>query len=100
MVGDERPEVATGTGDCQLHGIRAELLSPPDSLPAPPLDPLAEQLPLRELPWKSFERLMVKMSTSVLGWSDVQEYGRPGQNQAGIDLFGFEGDMPRTCQVK
>lgn len=94
----------------QVYDLRADRLITPDvsSLP-PPVTPKVGDLPLRSSGWKAFERLMVAVVRDVHGWKDVREYGVHGQNQHGIDLFGYvdagteaaHSDMRvLTCQCK
>jgi hypothetical protein len=69
----------------------------PDELEAVP-DPVLELpsvrepalLPLRALTWVNFERLCVRLARHVEGLRSVRMYGRSGQDQRGLDLFGID----------
>lgn len=52
----------------------------------PILDPKIETLPLKDLPWKSFEILCAGLVEHVYKVKP-RLYGDPGQNQEGVDFF-------------
>jgi len=74
--------------------------SPPNT--APPLaDPAPALLNTHEMDWDAFERLILRMARALDGAYDVRRYGKPGQEQHGIDLVGFFADKrPSVYQGK
>ena len=64
------------------------LLEPPDADDiAPPVDTLAQLLPFGEITWQNFERLSLKLAT-IDGEAEYWRlYGRPGDEQGGIDIY-------------
>ncbi|OJT23739.1 hypothetical protein BO221_17315 [Archangium sp. Cb G35] len=76
-------------------------MAPSGRFPLPPVEPRAATLPLQQLTWEDFERLVEAFVDEVLKWQDVHRYGVKGQTQHGIDLYGYMADKTvRTCQVK
>ncbi len=74
-----------------------------DSLGMPEI-PITTRLSI-EIPkprdWQAFQRNCVLLFRDFLGDPHVQEYGRQGQNQKGIDLIGFRsGDTARAVGVQ
>jgi tetratricopeptide (TPR) repeat protein len=53
-------------------------------------------LNFHDLPWPTFERLLLKLLKDIEDARDVRAYGTPGQSQHGIDLVGFPRDLPAT----
>src|SRR5262249_26195506 len=49
-----------------------------------------------DMPWESFERLILRIARSVEGALDVRLFGNRGQTQHGIDLVGFFTDRDPT----
>lgn len=92
---------------------------PPTAHPSPPVEGLAAELPVSELPWESFERLCLRLLAhdsevlSAAAVSDdgsstplVRPFGLRGQYQGGIDLYArdpliakqpHQGERPHTC---
>ena len=98
---DAPPAEEVGTEDLQPLELPAALTASPTQLPPPPAAPRAATLPLRQLSWEDFERLLVAIVREVFGWRDVNRYGVKGQAQHGIDLYGYMADGEvRTCQGK
>ena len=44
-------------------------------------------LPFGALSWENFERLCYRLALKTAAFDRVLRYGRPGQNQSGIDIF-------------
>ncbi|HEX8700916.1 MAG TPA: hypothetical protein VF815_18875, partial [Myxococcaceae bacterium] len=81
--------------------LPATLMAPPKRLPPPPIEPRAATLPLQQLAWEDFERLLVALVREVLHWQEVRRYGVKGQAQYGIDLYGYMANGKiGTCQAK
>jgi hypothetical protein len=80
----------SSAGQATSEPIPDELEAMPD--PVLELPPVREPdlLPLRALEWVDFERLCVRLARHVEGLRNVRMYGRRGQNQRGLDLFGIE----------
>jgi hypothetical protein len=78
------------SGQASSEPIPGELEAMPD--PVLELPPVREPalLPLRALTWVDFERLCVRLARHVEGLRGVRMYGRSGQDQRGLDLFGIE----------
>lgn len=55
--------------------------------PPPPVETLAQYLPLGELTWENFERLCLRVVESESTIEQCYEYGTRGQDQHGIDLL-------------
>ena len=60
---------------------------PPETHVALPVQPRIQILPLNELPWDSFQRLCARLAQRCGNVERSQEYGLPGQNQEGIDIY-------------
>ena len=60
---------------------------PPETHVALPFQPRIQILPLNELPWDSFQRLCARLAQRCGNVERSQEYGLPGQNQEGIDIY-------------
>lgn len=69
--------------------LPARLLVPgvADTFPQPVESPCAQHLPLGELSFENLQRLCVRLLTATSQAVQCQEYGLPGQKQAGIDLY-------------
>ena len=50
---------------------------------------------LKPLNWQDFQRCCVPLFRNVIGDSQLQEWGREGQHQHGIDLFGLRDRDPK-----
>ncbi len=86
----------------ELDPVPSWLELPPASEIDPPMDALADRLPLEKLRWEDFERLcltLARLEADVVG---ARQYGTPGQAQAGIDLYARVrgGDQYRVYQCK
>jgi NACHT domain-containing protein len=70
-------------------GVPTYLLVPgPDSsVPPPPVETLAQDLPFDRLTWENFERLCLRVVESESTIEQCYEYGTRGQDQYGIDLL-------------
>lgn len=62
--------------------------APEGAFPEPPIATKAPLLPLEQLTWPNAERLFVRLLEEVMPTESVKLYGEPGQQQAGIDLYG------------
>ena len=60
---------------------------PPESPVSPPVRTRPQILPLNELPWDSFQRLCTRLAHRFGNVEFCQEYGTPGQDQEGIDIY-------------
>ena len=60
---------------------------PPEAYFPPPDHPRIQILPLNKLPWDSFQRLCARLAQRCGNVEHSQEYGLPGQNQEGIDIY-------------
>ncbi|MDE0400586.1 MAG: NACHT domain-containing protein [Candidatus Poribacteria bacterium] len=60
---------------------------PPESYIAPPVRERAQTLPVNKLSWESFQRLCVRLAQRYGNVERCQEYGIPGQDQEGIDIY-------------
>jgi hypothetical protein len=85
-----------GTSD-EPADLAAELFPLPDDLLAeptptdqlrPPVTQRPPLLPFDQLPWESFELLLVEVARVVEGVTRARRYGRSGQKQDGIDIYG------------
>ena len=52
-----------------------------------PVTPRPQTLPLNELPWELFQRLCARLAKRSGDVEFSQEYGVPGQDQEGIDIY-------------
>ena len=59
----------------------------PSSQIAPPVKTLASELPFGKLSWQDFERLVYRLARKESDVVHCAQYGRPGQDQAGIDVY-------------
>lgn len=55
-------------------------------------DPKLSLLPLGDLRWEDFERLLLDVAQVVDSLVEARRYGVPGQEQAGIDVVGRSSD--------
>ena len=60
---------------------------PPESHVSPPVRTRPQTLPLNELPWDSFQKLCARLAQRFGDVEFCQEYGTPGQDQEGIDIY-------------
>jgi len=83
------PMIPHDTPRATQVGIPTHLLVPgPDSsVPPPPAETLAQDLPFDQLTWENFERLCLRVVESESTIEQCYEYGTRGQDQHGIDLL-------------
>ena len=60
---------------------------PPESHVSPPIHTRPQTLPLNELSWDSFQKLCARLAQRFDDRAFCQEYGLPGQDQEGIDIY-------------
>jgi hypothetical protein len=60
---------------------------PPETAFRLPIRPRLQVLPLNELPWELFQRLCARLAQRSGDVEFSQEYGIPGQDQEGIDVY-------------
>ena len=60
---------------------------PPETSFKLPVRPRLQTLPLNELPWEFFQRLCASLAQRSGNVEFSQEYGIPGQDQEGIDVY-------------
>lgn len=60
---------------------------PPESHVPFPVHTRLQTLPLNELPWDSFQKLCARLAQRFDNEAFCQEYGLPGQDQEGIDIY-------------
>ena len=63
------------------------LLELPETVVAPPVEPRIAKLPFDELSWQDFERVVFRLASKSPDVEYCAPYGRPGQNQHGIDVY-------------
>lgn len=83
----------TSTAPSWLH-------EPPDGPePEPPVQTRGQALPLGELTWQDFERLVLRLVRREGEIVDCCVYGTPGQAQGGIDILAThsENAASRVC---
>ena len=68
---------------------------PPESYVSHPVETRPQILPLRELPWDSFQRLCVRLAQRCGNVERCQEYGLKGQKQEGIDIYVRRSESSR-----
>jgi hypothetical protein len=61
---------------------------PVESVVEPPVATRPQLLPLAKLSWTAFERLCVRLAKREADIQYCYQYGVPGQEQEGIDLYG------------
>lgn len=72
-------------------------LDRPSALYPAPVAGALDLLPLNEMTWEDFERLMWRIVAEVEGLREARVYGDRGQAQHGIDIVGFAID--RTAEA-
>jgi len=60
---------------------------PPETAVRLPVRPRLQTLPLNELSWDLFQRLCARLAQRSGDIEFTQEYGIPGQDQEGIDVY-------------
>lgn len=76
------------------------LHEPPDGPePAPPVETRGQMLPLGQLSWQDFERLVLRLVRREGDIVECSVYGTPGQAQGGIDILATRAEQPalRVC---
>ena len=68
---------------------------PPESYVPIPANTRTQILPLKELPWDSFQRLCARLAQRCGDVERCQEYGLQGQNQEGIDIYVRRSESSR-----
>lgn len=76
-------------GDVRIAPLSRELLEPATPSVDSPVTPRVDRLPLHGQGWQAFESLMVAVVREAQLWTDVRQYGVPGEKQHGIDLLGY-----------
>lgn len=72
--------------------------SPPDGVPpAPPVTTRTQCLPFGELTWENFERLCLRLVGLEGDVVHCARYGRQGEAQAGIDVYGRQTNGRYHC---
>ena len=80
------PEMPGGAVDLDQTDWR----SPVSDRVAAPSQPGPELLPFHDRSWPDFERIVLVIAEYIDGIRGVRLYGAPGQEQRGIDLWGFD----------
>lgn len=71
------------------EAIPACLLEPPDQVVnTPPVQTRVAELDFSKLTWENFERLLVRLLATEADIEYCNRYGRSGQQQGGIDIYG------------
>ena len=65
----------------------ASVWVPPESFVSLPVNTRIQILPLNELSWDYFQRLCARLAQRCGSVERCQEYGLPGQDQEGIDIY-------------
>ena len=65
---------------------------PSETVPRPPVDTRAQELPFADLTWQNFERLCYRIASLETDVEECRRYGREGQAQQGIDLYARRSD--------
>lgn len=74
--------------------VPSYLESPPDQLPSPPpVTTRMQELPFDGITWENFERLCLRIARREADIRQCFLYGERGQDQRGIDLIGYAGDL-------
>ena len=68
---------------------------PPERFVSLPVLTREQILPLNELPWDIFQRLCTRLAGRCGDVDFCQEYGIPGQNQEGIDIYVRKSGSPQ-----
>lgn len=79
------------------YKIPAWLDSPPTPTASIPVVTRAAMLPLQQLSWQDFERLIVRVVRADSDIVDAHLYGKPGQAQHGIDILASRPDGSLVC---
>ena len=78
----------------ESSSVPSELYAPPEGpLPLPPVETRAQVLPFKELSWKNFERLILRMVRRECEIEDCVLYGTHGQAQEGIDILAVHREQ-------
>lgn len=73
----------------QALGANDPRYRPPPEVTLALNDPQLELLPTHEMPWTSFERLLLRLAREVVGLRSLMEVGDRGQAQEGLDVVGI-----------
>jgi tetratricopeptide (TPR) repeat protein len=75
--------------------IPPELEEPPGEPDLdPPVEPAADALPVAQLAWEKFEKLILALAGRESGVEHAQRFGTPGQDQSGIDIYARRREEP------
>ena len=79
--------------DPKIFLLPSWLFEPPDGIePNPPIVSREQSLPFKELTWKNFERMIVRLVRKDGEIVDCFLYGTEGQEQEGIDILAIHSD--------
>ena len=76
----------------ELSSVPSQLYAPPEG-PLLPVETRAQVLPFKELSWKNFERLILRMVRRECEIEDCVLYGTHGQAQEGIDILAVHREQ-------
>lgn len=72
-----------------LTTVPSDLIEPPDQVvDIPPVQTRISELPFKKLTWQNFERLLYRLVVTEADVDYCARYGRSGQAQSGIDIYG------------
>ena len=78
----------------ESSSVPLQLYAPPEGAqPNPPVETRAQVLPFKELSWKNFERLILRMVRRECEIEDCVLYGTHGQAQEGIDILAVHREQ-------
>lgn len=78
----------------ESSSVPLQLYAPPEGpQPNPPVETRAQVLPFKELSWKNFERLILRMVRRECEIEDCVLYGTHGQAQEGIDILAVHREQ-------
>ncbi len=78
-----------------VQKLPVALEGPPTQFPDPPSQTRKQELPFSALTWQDFERLCVRLVRKEADVEFCRVYGKPGQQQEGIDLFSRKRQATR-----
>ena len=67
--------------------VPSHLRELPETVVAPPVEPRIAKLPFDQLSWQDFERVVFRLASKISDVVYCALYGRPGQDQHGIDVY-------------
>lgn len=96
----DHAEVST-TASWESPRLDDSYLDGPSALYPAPVAGAIDVLPLNDMRWEDFERLLWRIVVEVDGLREARVYGERGQSQHGIDIVGFAMDRTAvTVQCK